>query len=142
MADNPLAPRAALGAFLLLATLAGVAFGPSLGGGFLNWDDPTYVVHNAELRQPVPEALGTIFGTFHFTNYNPLHRLSLLIDFKLFGLEAVPSWARYLATAISPSFPVLCRPSSLSPYSPRCPSRPAWNSTAIRIAVSISSADR
>lgn len=83
--EPPRPSRESLAVFVGLLVLACVVYGASVTGEFLNWDDPRYVVHNAELQKPLPEAVGTIFSTFHFTNYNPLQRLSFLIDFKLFG---------------------------------------------------------
>ena len=68
-------------------TLAVVAYAWSVGGGFLNWDDPTYIRDNHELREGLG-GVGTIFSTFHFANYNPLHRLSYLIEWQCFGDNA------------------------------------------------------
>ncbi len=70
---------------VVLAALAGAVYGSTLRGGFLNWDDPTYIVNNPELRLPFTEAVGRIFGTTYFVNYNPLQRLVYLLVVKAFG---------------------------------------------------------
>ncbi|MCG3133794.1 MAG: hypothetical protein HMLKMBBP_01059 [Planctomycetes bacterium] len=70
---------------LLLAALAAAVYGPSVAGGFLVWDDPTYVTDNPELKLPFGEAVVRIFTTPWFLNWNPLHRLSHLVEWKLLG---------------------------------------------------------
>lgn len=66
---------------LLFGLVALAAYGWSLSGAFLNWDDPTYVLDNPELRDA--GGLGSIFTTFHFANYNPLQRLSYWVEWQL-----------------------------------------------------------
>ena len=73
-------------AFLVLA--AAVALAPGLGGELLNWDDDRFVRDNELIRDMDVESLVTIFSRPHFEAYQPLHLLSLQVDYQLFGLWA------------------------------------------------------
>ena len=77
---------------VLLAALIAVAvtFGvyiPSLGNGFVNWDDDTYVLNNIYIQGFSAENLGVIFFKVFFSNYAPLHLLSYSLDFAIWGLD-------------------------------------------------------
>lgn len=74
----------------LLLVLGVVAYAGSFSGEFLNWDDHKYVAGNPELRESIPTAVGRIFGTFYFSNYNPLQRLTYLFEWSIFGDNALP----------------------------------------------------
>lgn len=75
-------------AMIVLAGLCLVVYGPSLGGGFLNWDDEKYITSNPEMRLPFGEALSTIFGTYLTGNWNPLQRLMYWIEWHAGGQSA------------------------------------------------------
>jgi len=62
-----------------------VAYLPSLGNGFLNWDDNFYVTENPVLTHPTLHGLLTqnLGG-----NYHPLTMASLLLNYKISGLDA------------------------------------------------------
>ncbi|MCB9232982.1 MAG: tetratricopeptide repeat protein [Bacteroidia bacterium] len=58
---------------------------PTLGNGFVNWDDPGYLLKNEMVRN---FRLGEIFSTSSVQgNYHPFSLLSLAFDFALFGEE-------------------------------------------------------
>lgn len=73
---------------LLLAVVATAIYAHSLSGAFLNWDDPDYILANDELRLPLPSAVSSIFTTFLTANYNPLQRLTYLLEWRAFGEHA------------------------------------------------------
>jgi tetratricopeptide (TPR) repeat protein len=70
--------------------LAGVAvFAPTLGYGFLNWDDDVYILRNPWIVALNPANLRGIFTQPYFQNYLPLHLFSYMLDHALWGLRAV-----------------------------------------------------
>lgn len=78
---------------LALASIAifAVAFlvhQPSLRFGFLtSWDDPTYVTDNPWIRGLTMENIKFAFTTPYFSNYLPLHLVSYMVDYSLWGLN-------------------------------------------------------
>src|SRR5512138_3183827 len=56
---------------------------PSLGNGFTNWDDPTYVLSNPLVRQP---AMGAILTTPVAGNWHPLTIASYALNYRISGL--------------------------------------------------------
>ena len=61
---------------------------PSLRFGFLtSWDDPTYVTDNPWIRGLTPENIKFAFTTPYFSNYLPLHLVSYMVDYSLWGLN-------------------------------------------------------
>ncbi|HTK70637.1 MAG TPA: glycosyltransferase family 39 protein, partial [Candidatus Eisenbacteria bacterium] len=78
---------------LALASIAifAVAFlvhQPSLHFGFLtSWDDPTYVTDNPWIRGLTMENVKFAFTTPYFSNYLPLHLVSYMVDYSLWGLN-------------------------------------------------------
>src|SRR5258705_8807156 len=79
--------RGGAGLRAVLATLA-VTFLvslPSLGNGFINWDDNVYVYENKLMAHPTWVGLLTMnLGG----NYHPLTMASLLLNYKLSGMNA------------------------------------------------------
>jgi tetratricopeptide (TPR) repeat protein len=67
-----------------------VVFFPALSNGFVNWDDPKYVVDNVIIKDLSGKGIKTIFSSFYGGNYHPLTALSNAIEFKLFGLSPKP----------------------------------------------------
>ena len=82
-----IAPDDLLISFAILLTTLG-AYWRVTGFGFINLDDPSYVVLNHHLRDgSLWRNLQWIFLSFDPDNWFPVTRLSLLLDFKLFGLS-------------------------------------------------------
>ena len=69
-------------AAILAITL--VAYLPSVGNGFTNWDDPLYVLQNPLLRHP---AVNAVLTTPVAGNWHPLTIWSYVLDFKISGLD-------------------------------------------------------
>src|SRR5262245_57864558 len=79
-----------------------LAYLPSLGNGFTNWDDPAYVTNNPLLRA---SSLPTILFTPLYGNFSPLTTLSLVLDYRLggvapFGYHALNLLLHLLNTAL------------------------------------------
>lgn len=77
-----------LGAAAALAALGAVVYGRSLSGGFLDWDDQSYVAANPEVRLPLGDAVARSFTTFHNANWNPLHRIANAVQWQASGGDA------------------------------------------------------
>lgn len=72
---------------LVLVSLA--VFCRALGHDFLiNWDDRQYVLDNEVVRGFSLDHLKTAFTTFFVGNYAPLHLLSYMLDYHMWGLKA------------------------------------------------------
>lgn len=67
-----------------------VAFIPALSNGFVNWDDPKYVLDNVYIKDLSAKGIKAMFSSFYGGNYHPLTALSNAIEFKLFGLNPKP----------------------------------------------------
>lgn len=75
-------------AVLLIAGTWAV-FWPVADHAFLNFDDPHYVVGNAEVRGGLTwRSVAWAFTTRHAANWHPLTWLSHMLDCQLFGLQA------------------------------------------------------
>ncbi|MFH1190279.1 MAG: tetratricopeptide repeat protein [Candidatus Omnitrophota bacterium] len=64
-----------------------IAFLPSLGNGFLKWDDASYVLGNPDIRGFSPGKIAKIFTSFSVSNYQPLTMVTYAVDYRLFGLN-------------------------------------------------------
>src|SRR5664279_3326495 len=77
--------------FLPLALLAAISlaiFWPALGHDFLiNWDDRQYILENDVIRGLTLEHLKTAFTTFSLGNYAPLHLVSYMVDYEIWGMR-------------------------------------------------------
>ena len=72
--------------FIVLAATA-LAFLPTLGADFTNWDDDVYVTNNPLIKDfSVANTIRTL-TTFHRGLYKPLVLLSFGLEYKLFGLN-------------------------------------------------------
>jgi tetratricopeptide (TPR) repeat protein len=76
-----------------LVVAVGLAYGPSLPGGFLNWDDPWLVRDNPVLREDAAEALRAIWLDFSDptrmalgAEYLPVRDLSVWLEAEIHGL--------------------------------------------------------
>ena len=56
---------------------------PSLDNGFINWDDNSYVTENPAIAQPSLHDLTVPVGG----NYHPLTMVSLMLNYRLSGLN-------------------------------------------------------
>lgn len=79
--------RIRIAALFAALVITAVAFLPSLGSGFLKWDDATYVVDNPDIRALSPVTVKTIFTSFYVSNYQPLTMLTYAADYFFFGLD-------------------------------------------------------
>lgn len=72
---------------VLLATLA--ACYPMLFNGWVNWDDPAYVLNNALLRDSSLSGIGALFSTLQVQGmYHPFTLISLAFDYWCVGDSA------------------------------------------------------
>jgi Tfp pilus assembly protein PilF len=72
-----------------LATATLVAFERACANGFVDFDDATYITQNADLSKGLTlDGLTWAFTTFRASNWHPLTWVSLLLDYRLFGLDA------------------------------------------------------
>jgi tetratricopeptide (TPR) repeat protein len=69
----------------LAAVLAAAAF-PSIGGDLLSWDDVRYVTRNELIRSFGNSP--SVFTHVMFEAYHPLHIVSIMVDYALWGLWA------------------------------------------------------
>lgn len=75
-------------ALLLLAMTFGV-YASSLGHNFLtDWDDTIYITNNEAVRGFTLGHLKTAFSTFYAGNYAPLHIISYMLDYTIWGMRA------------------------------------------------------
>jgi len=75
--------RAALPLFA--AAVTGLVSLPSLRNGFVNVDDPEFLIR--PFRDLGAASIRGVFSGFYFSNYAPLSLLSLSFDFALWGLN-------------------------------------------------------
>lgn len=72
--------------FFILATF--ILYGGILGHEFIfNWDDNVYVTGNEAIRSFSLANLSRAFSDFFVGNYAPLHIVSYMIDYSLWGLN-------------------------------------------------------
>jgi len=64
-----------------------LAYIPSLGNGFVNWDDPGYVYDNPAIRSIDAHFLKLIFTKPILSNWHPLTMLSYGLDFLFLGFN-------------------------------------------------------
>jgi Flp pilus assembly protein TadD len=73
---------------IVLSTLTFAVYAGSLGHRFLlNWDDSLYVLRNPTIRGLSWEHLKDAFTRFYVGNYAPLHIISYMFDYTLWGLN-------------------------------------------------------
>ncbi len=72
---------------LVLLTLTSLAMFPSLFGGFLNWDDPTYVTANADIFNLSISNIKKIFSSFYCGTYVPLTVLTFTVEYYFVQLN-------------------------------------------------------
>lgn len=72
-----------IGIMVCMATLLTYSF--SLSCGFINLDDPFYVMNNSLIKDLDPAAVLRIFSQSHLGTYLPLTYLSFAIDYQIWG---------------------------------------------------------
>jgi protein O-mannosyl-transferase len=73
---------------IVLAVCTLLAYYPVLQGGFINYDDPSYVTANSHVKAGLSvESIGWAFSTFFFYNWHPLTWISHMLDIQIFGLN-------------------------------------------------------
>ncbi|NJD92336.1 MAG: hypothetical protein FIA91_12640, partial [Geobacter sp.] len=78
-----------IAAILLIIAATWLLFGRAMGQSFLtNWDDPRYIVQNEAIRGFTWQHLKSAFSSFYVGNYAPLHIISYMVDYSLWGLDA------------------------------------------------------
>jgi hypothetical protein len=89
--DRPARPAGGLHGAILAAALFGItvlAHAQTLGFPFLmSWDDPAYILHNPWIRGLTLENLRFAFTAPYFSNYLPLHLVSYMADYSIWGLN-------------------------------------------------------
>lgn len=72
---------------LVILPLVFIAFSPILKNELTNWDDPDLIIDNPLIRSLGFENMKTIFTTYYFGNYQPLHLLSYAVEYHFWQLN-------------------------------------------------------
>ena len=73
----------------LLSVMVLVSYWGVVGNGFINYDDPAYVVENRHVKEGLTwEGLAWAFTASYVSNWHPLTWISLMLDHDLFGMNA------------------------------------------------------
>jgi tetratricopeptide (TPR) repeat protein len=73
---------------LLLSVMTLVAYWDVAGNGFVNYDDPAYVLDNRHVKEGLTlEGVAWAFTTSSLSNWHPLTWLSLMLDHDLYGMN-------------------------------------------------------
>lgn len=72
---------------LAVAAVTAAVFAPTLGNGFVNWDDPQTLVDNPHLRGLGWTQLRWALTTFLMGHYSPLLWMSFGLDYLLWGMN-------------------------------------------------------
>jgi 4-amino-4-deoxy-L-arabinose transferase-like glycosyltransferase len=72
-----------------IALIALAVYLPALANGFVNWDDPGYVLENAHVDRLDHHFLLWSLTTFQQANWHPITWLSLGVDHALWGKQAL-----------------------------------------------------
>jgi hypothetical protein len=80
--------RSHLLSIIVLFGVICIVYGSTLNHSFLlNWDDRLYVVENETIRGITWEHLKEAFTRFYVGNYAPLHIISYMVDYTVWGLR-------------------------------------------------------
>jgi protein O-mannosyl-transferase len=80
---------------LLLVAVSLVVYNPIIRNGFINFDDPQYIVHNTHVTSgPTWETIRWSFSSFYQANWHPLTWISHALDYRLF--RANPAGHHYV----------------------------------------------
>ena len=66
---------------IMLILVTFLTYRDGMKNGFTNWDDPTYVLENKQVKNPGPETVSYFFTHPSASNYHPLTMISLSIDY-------------------------------------------------------------
>ena len=72
-------------AMVILLICTWISFYPSLRNGFVNWDDPIYILNNDLIKTFSWQGVKNIFTNFNSDNYAPLSDLTSALEYKIFG---------------------------------------------------------
>lgn len=67
----------------LLAVTIFITYSTVFGAGFMSWDDPDYILHNADIQSFTGETIQHWFARFYIGNYHPLTLFSYAIDYVI-----------------------------------------------------------
>ena len=81
-------PRNPYLSLILVVAATFVAFYPSLGNDFVNWDDVVYIMNNDMIRKLSFDNIIKIFSSFFMGNYHPFTLLSFAFDYSVFNLNS------------------------------------------------------
>lgn len=79
--------KAVAAASLLSALVTFIIYLPSIGNGFVSWDDPKYIYENQWIQNLDLTFLKEAFTEVYFANWHPLTMISYAIDYALWGLN-------------------------------------------------------
>ncbi|MBI5587182.1 MAG: tetratricopeptide repeat protein [Deltaproteobacteria bacterium] len=91
--DSSLVPAGAL----LIALVTFAVYLPSLGSGFVNWDDPAYILDNARIRSINLELFRWVFVNVVNSNWHPLTIISYALDYSFWGTDP---WGYHLVNIV------------------------------------------
>src|SRR5262245_8978181 len=78
-----------IGLCIFLVTITWLVFCQTLGHGFINYDDPSYVYENSVVKNGLTlSGIGWAFTHSHGSNWHPLTSISHMLDCQLYGLKA------------------------------------------------------
>lgn len=79
--------RSHLGPLLLLTVLTVLVYGQIIGHDFqATWDDGFYIIDNVMIRGLSIDHVKRAFSERYFGNYAPLHLISYMLDYEIWGL--------------------------------------------------------
>ncbi len=81
--------------FIALVTFA--VYLPSLGNGFVNWDDPHYILDNERIRSLNLDFFKWVFVNVSYSNWHPLTIISYAIDYSIWGTDP---WGYHLVNIV------------------------------------------
>src|SRR5262245_60917894 len=73
--------------FVLVGIVTLLVYLPSLGNGFVDWDDDKNLLDNLAYRGLGPAQLEWMWTTFHLGPYQPLSWMSYGVDYLLWGMK-------------------------------------------------------
>ncbi len=82
---------------ILISLITFSAYQPAINGEFLQWDDKSYVIHNAHIKSLDWQNIKNILSYFYLGNWTPITMLSHSITYAIFGLDA---WGHHLVNVI------------------------------------------
>lgn len=86
---------------LAAAFITFIVYIPALNNGFMNWDDPAYVLDNQEIRSLDFNLLKWVFVNVVACNWHPLTVISHALDYALWGLNP---WGHHLVSVLLHTF--------------------------------------